>query len=194
MQDVSRHCEGHFSNLVCSKVIHLLWINHVSIPWMYCYTFHWSIPLTCLVRVRSVTALTGGSVSETSPPSQAQMSCSLWPSHTEGGQAEFGTTLMCHIDLDVISMSATHAPWSAPVACLSVDVWLVSASGKNVALLSAIPHEQPSLEGMVQQEAGALWLVNAFGLISWRQRSTGGAFEQICTRGVRATTIKKGNK
>lgn len=167
MQDVSRHCEGHFSNLVCSKVIHLLWINHISIPWMYCYTLFigWLLEHIRKCCVLCVSEWSGpfcySSVSETSPPSQAQMSCSLWPSHTEGGQAEFGTTLMCHIDLDVISMSATHAAWSARVACLSVDVRLVSASGKNVALLSIIPHEQASLEGMVQQEAGALWWVNA---------------------------------
>lgn len=29
------------------------------------------------------------------------------------------------------------------------------------------------------------------GLISWRQWSVGGAFEQICARGVRATTTKR---
>lgn len=104
-------------------------------------------------RVRAVTGR------ETSPPSRAQMSCSLWPSHTEGGRAEFGVTLMCHLDLDAGSVSAKPT-WPDICAlertCVRDLRLAFSQAGKKNMWLpsSVIPQEQASLEGMVQQKLG----------------------------------------
>lgn len=66
------------------------------------------------------------------------------------GQAEFGVTLMCHLDLDT-SFRVGHR--CGPIY---IGVWAdlrrVCRKKENAALLSIIPQEQASLEGMAQQK------------------------------------------
>lgn len=86
---------------------------------------------------------TGGSGSGISPPSQAQMSRSLWPSHTEGGRAGCGATLMCHLDLGA-SCASAPATWPRYLQ----------------APVSVIPLAQASSGGRVQVSSGGgtgLW-------------------------------------
>lgn len=74
------------------------------------------------------------------------------------GQAEFGMTLMCHLDLDTCFVSTNDAAWylrACVCACVSrfcEYLWLVLRKQENVDLLPVIPHEEASLEGTVQQQ------------------------------------------
>lgn len=119
--------------------------------------------LTVSERVHPVTAITGGSDLETSPSSQAQMSCSLWPSHSLKGPSRIWR------DPDVSSSFRHQFPVIHQCALISVyvhscgSVIVFCARRENVDLLSIIPHEQAFLEGMVQQKQWALWLVNGWG-------------------------------
>lgn len=138
-------------------------------------------------RVRAVTAITGGSGQrETSPPpapsaaAGADVTLLVAFATVSGAAAEFGMTLMCHLDLDARSVPASGQrgadvftivrvprPRPRPRACtlaVGVGVWcwwlggwsarLAFREQKNGAPFSVIPQERASLEGMVQQKLG----------------------------------------
>lgn len=77
-------------------------------------------------------------------------------------QAEFGVTLMCHLDLDTSSMSATSVALISVCVCGSAIVFVFfSQAGK-----CGSPLHNPTRVGFLGRhgaaEAGALWLVNAW--------------------------------
>lgn len=95
----------------------------------------------------------GSGQRETSPPSAAaatDVTLLVAFATLSRGAAEFGTTLMCHLDLDARSLPAEQA------TCLfhRARARLAFCERKNVAPFSVIPQEQASLEGMVQQKLG----------------------------------------
>lgn len=89
-------------------------------------------------------------------------------------QAEFGVTLMCHLDLDTSRVGHQYGPISVYVcACLCVDLQLVLHKQENVDLLSIIPQERASLEGMEQQKQGhcGWWMAGSNlveAVVCWR--------------------------
>lgn len=136
-QDVSQHvgpCKGHFSYLPCSEITHLCnWINYNSIPcpdWTVLNHFDWSIRFTQPregsgedsvrhVRLDRVWKQHSPSCYSNNrrqrlrdQSSSASTDAMLLVAFTHWrGQAKFGMTLMCHLDLDTSSMLPTNVAW-----------------------------------------------------------------------------------
>lgn len=94
------------------------------------------------------------------------------------GQAEFGMTLMCHLDLDTSSVLATNVAW---YLCASV---CRSVIGFAQAGKCGCPLHNPTRAGFLGRygaaETGALWLVNGWDYLMEAVR---------CWRGLRGGSI-----
>lgn len=119
-----------------------------------CWTYVHVLAVSQRGRVRTVRAIRG----ETSPPSVAAAATDVTLlvafAALSRDAAEFGVTLMCHLDLDARSLPAERP--TRPPLCLfhRARARLASCEQKNVAPFSVIPQERASLEGTVQQKPG----------------------------------------
>lgn len=109
-------------------------------------------------RVRTVTAITRDSGQRETSPSSAvaagtDVTLLVAFATLSRGAAEFGMTLMCHLDLGARSLPAERPTRPRVFSTVRVHAWLFCEQ-KNVAPFSVIPQERASLEGMVQQKLG----------------------------------------